>query len=151
MTLNALDNVAARAYTDKRSIMADRPLIDSGTTGTKGHVQVMLPRLTETWGATQDPPDQDIPYCTLKDFPSDINHTIVWATEQFKDSFAEGDQGPARINQLLKATKTNLIGHPAGQDADDGLIRRLNRLLDERPTSLAKCVAHARIEFEFIF
>ena len=36
-SLNALDNVAARAYTDKRSVAARRPLIDSGTTGTKVH------------------------------------------------------------------------------------------------------------------
>ena len=33
ITLNALDNVEARKYTDMRSVKARRPLIDSGTTG----------------------------------------------------------------------------------------------------------------------
>ena len=151
VTLNALDNVQARAYTDKRSVQADRPLVDSGTTGTKGHVQVMLPGLTETWGTTQDPPEQDIPYCTLKDFPSDINHTIVWATEQLKAGFCEGDQGPGRINHLLAQTGPHLASHPAGSDADDALVRRLLQLLDERPTTIADCIAHARVEFERLF
>jgi len=40
VVLNALDNAAARAYTDLRCAAAKVPLIDSGTTGTKGHVQV---------------------------------------------------------------------------------------------------------------
>jgi ubiquitin-activating enzyme E1-like protein 2 len=104
-TLNALDNVHARTYTDRRSVTTERPLIDSGTTGTKGHVQVMVPHLTETWGATRDPPEEDIPFCTLKDFPSETSHTIIWASEQLKALFCEGDNGPARVNQVSLVCK----------------------------------------------
>jgi molybdopterin/thiamine biosynthesis adenylyltransferase len=53
--LNALDNVKARAYVDQRCVAAHKPLIDSGTTGTKGHTQVVVPNLTETWGDQKDP------------------------------------------------------------------------------------------------
>jgi len=60
--------------------------------------QVVVPGLTESWGATRDPPEQDIPYCTLKDFPSEINHTIVWATEQLKANFLDGDTGEESRN-----------------------------------------------------
>ena len=104
VTLNALDNAAARQYTDMRSGRAGCCLVDSGTTGAKGHVQVVVPLLTESWGATQDPPELDIPYCTLKDFPSEINHTIVWATEQLKNSYLDGDLGPGRLNHILAKT-----------------------------------------------
>ena len=149
--LNALDNVKARAYTDKRSIAADKPLIDSGTTGTKGHVQVMIPHVSETWGSSRDPPEEDIPYCTLKDFPSEINHTIVWATEQLKANFCEGDTGPGRINTLLQETGADLTSSPAGSQADDELLKRLLRLLDDRPTTELDCVFHARVEFEQLF
>lgn len=37
--LNALDNVEARRYVDHRITVAQRPLVESGTMGTKGHVQ----------------------------------------------------------------------------------------------------------------
>ena len=35
-----------------------RPLIDSGTLGTRGHVQVVVPHLTESYGSQSDPPEQ---------------------------------------------------------------------------------------------
>ena len=44
--LNALDNIKAREYVDKRCVAAHKPLIDSGTTGTKGHTQVVVPHMT---------------------------------------------------------------------------------------------------------
>ena len=30
----------------------------------------------------QDPPDKDVPYCTLKSFPATIEHTIQWARDK---------------------------------------------------------------------
>ncbi len=35
---NALDNIQARRYVDKRCVIAKTPLIESGTLGPKGHV-----------------------------------------------------------------------------------------------------------------
>lgn len=39
VVVNALDNVAARLYVDQRCVSNQRPLLESGTLGTKGHVQ----------------------------------------------------------------------------------------------------------------
>ena len=52
MTLvtNALDNVQARKYVDLRCVSAKTPLLESGTLGPKGHVQVILPFKTESYG-----------------------------------------------------------------------------------------------------
>jgi len=44
--LNALDNLNARKYIDKRWFANRIPLIDSGTLGTKGHIQVIVPNIT---------------------------------------------------------------------------------------------------------
>ena len=30
----------------------------------------------------QDPPEKDVPYCTLKSFPATIEHTIQWARDK---------------------------------------------------------------------
>ncbi len=40
--LTALDNVEARAYVDSRCVRYRKPLLDSGTQGTKGSTQVTL-------------------------------------------------------------------------------------------------------------
>jgi hypothetical protein len=40
--VNALDNVAARMYMDQRIVANEKPLLESGTLGTKGHVQVFF-------------------------------------------------------------------------------------------------------------
>lgn len=41
----------------------------------------MVPRLTENYGASNDPPEQGIPVCTLKNFPNKIEHTLQWARD----------------------------------------------------------------------
>jgi len=48
---NALDNVQARLFLDKQCVGARVPMIDSGTLGPKGHVQVVTPHLTESYAS----------------------------------------------------------------------------------------------------
>ena len=139
-SLNALDNVKARGYTDARSVRASKPLIDSGTTGTKGHVQVVIPKLTETWGAQKDPPPEGIPVCTLKDSPSDISHTIAWACELLKDYYCEGGQdgkSPSRVNDVIagiRQHKTEVL------QTDVELLKHMEELMAHIPKSPEDCL-----------
>ena len=90
---NALDNVQARLfsialmshwmillmaglYMDNRCVFYCKPLLESGTLGTKGNTQVVIPHLTESYGSSRDPPEKSIPICTLKNFPNAIEHTL---------------------------------------------------------------------------
>lgn len=90
---NALDNVKARMYfhlypgwsslsissglyMDQRCVFYRKPLLESGTLGTKGNTQVVVPNLTESYASSQDPPEKETPSCTIKNFPNAINHTI---------------------------------------------------------------------------
>ena len=59
--VTALDNVEARIYVDQRAIYYQKPLIDSGTLGTKGSTQVIVPFLTESYGSSRDAPEESIP------------------------------------------------------------------------------------------
>ena len=61
---------------DRRCVYYLKPLLESGTLGTKGNTQVVLPHKTESYSSTQDPPDKQIPICTLKNFPNEIHHTL---------------------------------------------------------------------------
>lgn len=46
----ALDNVEARLYLDQRCLFYHKPMLESGTLGTKGHTQVVVPGKTEHYG-----------------------------------------------------------------------------------------------------
>jgi len=74
--VNALDNVNARVYVDSQCVKFLKPLLESGTLGTKANSQVILPHLTESYASSRDPQDTAIPLCTLKNFPHQIEHTI---------------------------------------------------------------------------
>ena len=63
-------------YMDRRCVYYRKPLLESGTLGTKGNVQVVIPHLTESYSSSQDPPEKSIPICTLKNFPNAIEHTL---------------------------------------------------------------------------
>jgi len=54
---NAFDNVAARDYVDFRCAFAKILLLESRNLGPKGHVQVILPHLTESYNSYKDPED----------------------------------------------------------------------------------------------
>uniref|UniRef100_A0A8D0F4D6 E1 ubiquitin-activating enzyme n=1 Tax=Strix occidentalis caurina TaxID=311401 RepID=A0A8D0F4D6_STROC len=95
---NALDNVDARLYMDRRCVYYRKPLLESGTLGTKGNVQVVIPFLSESYSSSQDPPEKAIPICTLKNFPNAIEHTLQWARDEFEGLFK---QPAENVNQYL--------------------------------------------------
>jgi len=114
--VNALDNVQARLYMDKQCIQNGKPLLESGTLGTKGNTQVVIPNLTESYGSSQDPPEKSIPVCTIKNFPNSIEHTIQWAREEFEGLFCRGPNNTllylkdsTSINKLSPADKNVMI------------------------------------------
>ncbi len=96
---NALDNVEARNYMDRRCVYYRLPLLESGTLGTKGNTQVVIPHVTESYSSSQDPPEKSIPICTLKNFPNQIEHTLQWARDLFEGTFS---QAPLSAKQYLE-------------------------------------------------
>ncbi|KAL3248001.1 hypothetical protein MRX96_056776, partial [Rhipicephalus microplus] len=84
---SALDNIEGRHYIDRRCVYYCKPLIDSGTLGTKGNVQVIVPFLTESYSCSQDPPETAVAVCTIKHFPYRIEHTLEWARDEFEGLF----------------------------------------------------------------
>jgi ubiquitin-activating enzyme E1 len=87
---NALDNVKARMYVDSKCVYFGLPLLESGTLGTKCNSQVIVPHLTKSYSDTKDSKEEDtIPMCTLRNFPSLIDHCIEWARAQFTDMFVK--------------------------------------------------------------
>ena len=101
---------------DRQCIQNGKPLLESGTLGTKGNTQVIIPNLTESYGSSQDPPEKSIPVCTIKNFPNSIEHTIQWAREEFEGLFSRGPNNTllylkdnTSIDKLSPADKNIMI------------------------------------------
>lgn len=142
---NALDNVDARTYVDRRCVFFKKPLLESGTLGTKGNVQVVYPYLTESYSSSQDPPEKSIPLCTLRSFPNKIDHTIAWAKSLFQGYFTDNAE---TVNLYLSDPNftTNVLEKSGDQKSMLEILKEY--LVDERPLTFEECISWARLEFE---
>lgn len=85
--LTAVDNKIARKYIDNQCTKYTKTLIDTGTLGTGGNCQIFVPFKTSCYNDITDIPESSIPLCTLRNFPSKIEHCIEWALSKFIDFF----------------------------------------------------------------
>lgn len=109
VVLNALDNVAARLFIDEKCVDHRKPMVDAGTLGPKGNVQVVVPHQSESYGSSADPPEPAIPVCTLKSFPYSISHTIQWARDLFEASFERHPLEANRFSEELCSGNEQMI------------------------------------------
>jgi len=145
----ALDNVEARLYVDQRCLFYRLPMLESGTLGTKGNTQVVVPHLTENYGATRDPPEKSIPVCTLKNFPNQIQHTLQWARDYFEGEFT---QTATEVNNYLTQGPDYILNDCAAQNNKLETLQIIHRaLVQERPESFDDCIVWARLKFEDLF
>ncbi|EZG00032.1 ubiquitin-activating enzyme E1-like protein [Trichophyton rubrum MR1459] len=79
LVFNALDNLDARRHVNRMCLAANVPLIESGTTGYNGQVQVIKKGRTECYDCTNKPVPKSFPVCTIRSTPSQPIHCIVWA------------------------------------------------------------------------
>ncbi|XP_042840358.1 ubiquitin-like modifier-activating enzyme 6 isoform X1 [Panthera tigris] len=147
--ITALDNVEARRYVDSRCLANLRPLLDSGTMGTKGHTEVIVPHLTESYNSHRDPPEEEIPFCTLKSFPAAIEHTIQWARDKFESSFSHKPSLFNKFWQTYPSAEEVLQKIQTGHSLE-GCFQVI-KLLSRRPRNWSQCVELARLKFEKYF
>ncbi|CAJ0966814.1 unnamed protein product [Ranitomeya imitator] len=147
--VTALDNVEARRYVDSRSVSNMRPLLDSGTMGTKGHTEIIVPCLTESYNSYRDPPDEEIPFCTLKSFPATIEHTIQWARDKFESSFTHKPSLYSKFWQT-HSTPQDVLRKMKSCESLEGCFHVV-KLLSRKPRCWSQCVELARLKFEKYF
>ncbi|OTA98673.1 hypothetical protein M426DRAFT_325786 [Hypoxylon sp. CI-4A] len=78
LVFNALDNLEARRHVNRMCLAADVPLIESGTTGFNGQVQVIKKGVTACYDCTTKEAPKTFPVCTIRSTPSQPIHCIVW-------------------------------------------------------------------------
>ncbi|KAL6059320.1 E1 ubiquitin-activating protein [Balamuthia mandrillaris] len=139
----ALDNVAARRYLDSKCVFYGKPMLDSGTQGTKGNVQVVIPHLTQAYSSSSDPPQREVPVCLLHQFPHDIQHCMQWAREViFEGPFGEE---PDIVNNWLDRPDYLQTLAPTNRVS---ALRTLRSCIIEKPKDFEDCVLWARGQYE---
>eukprot|EP01156_Anaeramoeba_ignava_P020865 Anaeramoba_ignava/c17390_g1_i2.p1 GENE.c17390_g1_i2~~c17390_g1_i2.p1 ORF type:complete len:669 (+),score=235.77 c17390_g1_i2:1398-3404(+) len=158
MIVNALDNIAARLYMDTRSVISQRPLLESGTLGTKGHVEVIIPFITETYGSHRDPPEKSVPFCTLKSFPTSVEHTIEWARDKFETLFSMKIHAAKQALSSFKLLDQFFLQNQNKDDSQMNVdppkvlgVRQVSKVLKSKPRSFEDCIHFARNLFEKSF
>ncbi|XP_020583193.1 ubiquitin-activating enzyme E1 2-like [Phalaenopsis equestris] len=150
VVINALDNVTARMYMDGRCLYFQKPLLESGTLGTKCNTQMVVPHFTENYGASRDPPERQAPMCTVHSFPHNIDHCLTWARSEFEGML---EKTPNEANKFLTDPGEYVGAMKAAGDAQArDLLERVIECLDkDRCDTFEDCVSWARLRFEDYF
>ncbi|KAI1403483.1 hypothetical protein F4819DRAFT_495353 [Hypoxylon fuscum] len=114
VVFNALDNLEARRHVNRMCLAADVPLIESGTTGFNGQVQVIKKGVTACYDCTTKEAPKTFPVCTIRSTPSQPIHCIVWgksyllneifgaSEDQAVLDVTENDENSSEIAELKK-------------------------------------------------
>lgn len=150
VVMNALDNVTARLYIDMRCMYFQKPLLESGTLGAKCNTQMVIPNLTENYGASRDPPEKQAPMCTVHSFPHNIDHCLTWARSEFEGLV---EKTPTEVNSYLVKPDEYISAMKNAGDAQarDTLERVLECLDRDRCETFQDCITWARLRFEDYF
>ncbi|KAL9242583.1 hypothetical protein vseg_016569 [Gypsophila vaccaria] len=150
VVINALDNVNARLYIDQRCVYFQKPLLESGTLGAKCNTQMVIPHLTENYGASRDPPEKQAPMCTVHSFPHNIDHCLTWARSEFEGLL---EKTPAEVNAYLSNPGEYAAAMTKAGDAQarDTLERVIECLDSDRCETFQDCITWARLRFEDYF
>ena len=147
---------------DQRCVFYNKPLLESGTLGTKGNVQVVVPHVTESYASSQDPPEKESPMCTVKSFPNTTHHTIEvrsryltelfypniftqWSRQHFENFFVNP---MLAVNAYLSEPNylETTVKH-SGQQKEQ-VEQILSYLVTNKPLTFEECVIWARLQFE---
>ncbi|RWW14312.1 hypothetical protein GW17_00021912 [Ensete ventricosum] len=148
--INALDNVTARMYIDGRCLYFQKPLLESGTLGAKCNTQMVIPHLTENYGASRDPPEKQAPMCTVHSFPHNIDHCLTWARSEFEGLL---EKTPNEVSTFLSnpSAYVSSMRNAGDAQARDLLEHVLECLDKDRCETFQDCVHWARLRFEDYF
>uniref|UniRef100_A0A5F8A110 Ubiquitin-like modifier-activating enzyme 6 n=1 Tax=Macaca mulatta TaxID=9544 RepID=A0A5F8A110_MACMU len=135
-------------------------LLGVGTSKEKGMITVTDPDLIEKSNLNRqflfrphhiqrDPPEEEIPFCTLKSFPAAIEHTIQWARDKFESSFSHKPSLFNKFWQTYSSAEEVLQKIQSGHSLE-GCFQVI-KLLSRRPRNWSQCVELARLKFEKYF
>mmetsp|Transcript_21396 Transcript_21396/g.33094 ORF Transcript_21396/g.33094 Transcript_21396/m.33094 type:complete len:458 (-) Transcript_21396:85-1458(-) len=108
---------------------------------------MVVPHKTQCYGDSQDPPEEAIPMCTLRNFPNQIEHCIEWGRDKFNELFVDT---PGDLVSYLDNPKL-FIGQLKANSTSSGVATTLQRVVDfikmKKANSFESCVKLAKEQF----
>ena len=86
LLISAVDSNKARKYLDTKSIQLNKILINSGTLGPISKYDLIIPNLTCCFHDFPELPKKEFGLCTIRMFPSQIDHCVQWAKIYFTEN-----------------------------------------------------------------
>ena len=99
LIIGAVDNDNARRYVDNQCTFYNKIFLESGTSGTSASSMVIYPHKTTCYDDLKKVITKEIPMCTLKNFPSQIEHCIEYGKVYFMEFF---DKNIDNLNLCIK-------------------------------------------------
>lgn len=87
---------------------------------------MIVPFKTQCYGDSQDPPEESIPMCTLRNFPNQIEHCIEWGRDKFNGLFVDV---PSDLVTYLDNPKVYLF-KLKNDSTSSGQVGNLSKLVD---------------------
>jgi ubiquitin-activating enzyme E1 len=116
--ISAVDNIEARKFIDNLSTFYNKIFIDSGTEGTKANSDIYYPNESICLNDLEFNEKEEIPMCTLKLFPTKIEHCIEFSKSSFIDLFEQPindlkliPKNEEKFKQILEETNDQLYLH----------------------------------------
>ncbi|KAI9650570.1 E1 ubiquitin-activating protein uba2 [Ciborinia camelliae] len=126
MVFNALDNLEARRHVNKMCLAADIPLIESGTTGFNGQVQVIKKGKTACYDCTTKQTPKSFPVCTIRSTPSQPIHCIVWGKSYLLryvwSGAPKGNVAKSSNSEVFGASEDESAEMDHSEDSENGLL-----------------------------
>ena len=96
---------------------------------------MIVPHKTLCYGDSQDPPEESIPMCTLRNFPNLMEHCIEWGRDHFNSMFTDRAQDALNFIEnptaFLNGLKQNTTSSGAKEKLEEiGKILKLKLSAD---------------------
>lgn len=112
---------------------------------------MVIPHKTQAYGESQDPPEEAIPMCTLRNFPNQIEHCIEWGRDKFNLLFVDV---PGELISYLDNPKV-FVGKLKMDNTPNGVIDHLQKIHDyiniSSANSFQSCVNWAVDQYNDFF
>ncbi|KAM7219769.1 ubiquitin-activating enzyme E1 3, variant [Rhypophila decipiens] len=124
VVFNALDNLEARRHVNKMCLVADVPLIESGTTGFNGQVQVIRKGVTACYDCLPKETPKSFPVCTIRSTPSQPIHCIVWGKSYLLNEIFGASEDESAFDHSADNDNANEIEELKRESAELRKIRQ---------------------------
>jgi len=112
---------------------------------------MVVPHMTKCYGDSQDPPEEGIPMCTLRNFPNLIEHCIEWGRESFNSIFVARVQDAENFIKNPDGFLANLRQNTTSAGAVDSLKEVVNIIGLKENANFEMCMQVSRNYFDKYF